>query len=145
MSECVAYLCGYSGRDPSWLLSACLQLDCVVFDVRFSPSSHRPEWSKANLETLLGTRYRHAPGFGNNLYRTHAIDLADPEASLAAFDRETGPVILLCQCRESATCHRMTVAAYLAEQRGVTVHELDDAFAESAARQLPIFAMEEAP
>ena len=49
-------------------------------------------------------------------------------------------MILLCQCRDSATCHRRTVADLLVAERGVQVTELDDALAEREARQLTIFS-----
>ncbi len=143
MSEQVIFLAGYGGRHPDWLLAAATSLDAVVFDVRLSPRSRRPEWSGHRLTALLGNRYQHVPGWGNVNYRGGPIVLADPESGLAAWDAEDRAVILLCQCRESATCHRRTVADYLIAQRGVTVQELDTALATIAGCQVPLFGTEE--
>lgn len=132
-------LAGYGGREPSWLLSAAVRLDAVVFDVRHSPRSRKPEWSGKRLSALLGDRYRHVPEWGNVLYRTSAIQIADFPAGLAHFDAETRPVILLCVCRESAACHRRTVADLLTAQRGMTAVDLDNTVADDAPRQASLF------
>jgi uncharacterized protein (DUF488 family) len=139
VSERTVFLAGYSGREPDWLLSAALRLDAVVFDVRYSPRSRRPQWSGTNLAVLLGERYVHVRGFGNEAYRTADIRLHDPERGLALFDQETRPVVLLCVCANSATCHRMTAASFIAERRNVRISDVDDAVSEVSGRQMALF------
>src|SRR4051812_48440181 len=84
------YLAGYSGRKPEWLVAAVGTLNATCFDIRISPRSRRPEWSKKQLTILLGSNYQHVRGFGNLAYATGGpTQLADVEAGLAAFDAET--------------------------------------------------------
>lgn len=132
-------LFGYAERRASDLLAAALRLDAALWDIRFSPRSRRPEWSRSQLQRLLGDRYQHVPSLGNRLYKTEAIELADPEAALPMLDAEPRPIILLCQCRVSATCHRMTAAKFIAARRTVTVDELDTALAALEPHQTELF------
>ena len=78
------HLAGYTGKIPELLFAAAEQLDATVLDIRLSPRSRNPAWSKSRLQTLLGSRYEHVAAFGNVAYRTGGpTQLADPEAGLA--------------------------------------------------------------
>ncbi len=93
----------------------------LLADIRYSPRSRAfPEWSKVELEK----RYRHcyrALGWslGNVNYQTNGpILLANPEPGIRDICwhlwRGTN-VILLCVCRDEATCHRALVAKMVRE------------------------------
>ena len=55
----IIYDAGY-GQDnkAKTLLARCDELNAVVIDTRFKPSSWRCEWRRIALQTLLGERYR---------------------------------------------------------------------------------------
>lgn len=118
------YTLGYSGIQPEQLRAAAEQHDLVVLDVRFSPRSRRPEWTRKRLQALLGERYVHLPALGNINYKGEGpIQLADPETGIAAAAKvlEGQPVLLLCACRDVQTCHRRDAADLLAAATGAPV------------------------
>ncbi len=119
------FTCGYSGKAPHDLLVIAEALDAVLWDIRISARSRRPEWSQKQLSALLGDRYRWVPAFDNVNYKGGPMTLADPAAGLDAFDAETRPVILVCVCKDARQCHRSEVGALLAAERGVIVTEID--------------------
>src|SRR5215203_3440626 len=116
---------GYSGKTPHDLLAVAEDLGATVLDIRFSPRSRRPEWSRKRLSQLLGPRYIHVPQFGNVNFKGGPVQISDPEGGLAAFDATSGAVILVCICADSSTCHRSNVAALLGAVPGVRVVEMD--------------------
>jgi uncharacterized protein (DUF488 family) len=142
MSERIVYLAGYSGRQPSWLLAAAVSLDATVFDIRYSPRSRRPEWSKTNLQRVLGGHYLWLPAWGNPHYRGTEAALDDPEGGLAIFDAQDRNAIALCVCANPETCHRRLIRDLLLRERGIKAVELDDALAELEARQMALFGEE---
>jgi hypothetical protein len=90
----------------------------LILDIRFNPTSRRPEWRQATLRRLLGTAYRHERRLGNANYRggtTAIVDLDAGAAAVAALVRMR-PVVLLCACAEVSRCHRLVVAEYLQER-----------------------------
>lgn len=134
------HLVGYSGREPQWLLSAAVRLDAVVFDIRYSPRSRVPAWSRKRLADLFGDRYQHVPAWGNLHYRGDGpIQIADFAAGLAAFDAEHRPVVLMCVCKETAGCHREVVAKLIQGQRRIVAVELDTALAALQPKQATLF------
>lgn len=110
------YTVGYSapGWTPELLHAEVLRLGAVLWDVRFSPYSRIPGWSREALIRTFGDQYRWARNLGNRNYQGGPIDLHRPAAAVAPFLAEARPVVLLCVCQDHHTCHRTTAAAYLA-------------------------------
>lgn len=119
------YTIGYSGRKPAEILEIARDLDATVFDVRFSPRSRVPHWTRGRLEALLGDRYVHVRALGNRNYRSGPIDLVDFPAGLQLIREADRPVILMCACQDPALCHRSTIAETL-RRAGMEVTELNE-------------------
>ena len=115
---------GYSGRKPAEIKLLAEELDATVFDVRFSPRSRVPHWSRKRLTESLGDRYRHVRALGNRNYRSGPIELEDFPAGLALIQESDRPIILMCACKDPAICHRTTIAEKL-RKVGMQVAELD--------------------
>jgi uncharacterized protein (DUF488 family) len=118
------YTLGYSGIKPDKLLATAEQHNLLVVDVRYSPRSRQPEWTRKRLQELLGERYIHVPAFGNINYKSDGpIQLADPEAGKAVVVERLAqqPVLLLCACKDWHSCHRLAVATVLHEATGAAV------------------------
>ena len=130
------YTLGYSGRKPAEILQIAEGLDAVVFDVRFSPRSRVPHWSRKRLTELLGDRYLHIRALGNRNYRGGPIELEDFPAGLELIQDSERPVILMCACKDPAICHRSTIADML-RGVGLEVAELGST-ATAGARQLEL-------
>ena len=122
------YTIGYA----SWTLEQVAELvtahDAVLVDVRLNPVSRKPGFNKYRLARALGEgRYMTVQAFGNVNHRTGgAVALKDPQEGLDAVlpllaERN---VILLCGCKEAATCHRSDVARLIAEVSGAPVVNL---------------------
>ena len=115
---------GYSGRKPAEIMLLAEELDATVFDVRFSPRSRVPHWTRKRLTEFLGDRYCHVRALGNRNYRDGPIVLDDFPAGLELIHASDRPVILMCACKDPAFCHRTTIAAKL-RQAGLEVTELN--------------------
>jgi uncharacterized protein (DUF488 family) len=121
---------GYSGwrlEDVARLVEG---LDALVVDVRLVPASRAQGFGAADLEGRLGSRYVWLRGFGNVNYQgDRPITLADFDGAAATLRQrlEGGPVnvLLLCACRDVATCHRKVVAERLAAAWGGVVAHLE--------------------
>lgn len=114
MSE--LYHFGYSGQDVHALKAWLEAHDGRLIDIRMKPSARDPRWRQAYLAKHLGPHYRHVPALGNVNFRGGPIELADPEAGLAALrawlqDGQT--LVVMCICRDYQVCHRRTVAEVL--------------------------------
>ena len=66
------------------------------------------------------------PAFGNRNYKGGPVEIVDYQAGKSLVAAHPRPVILLCVCRDPATCHRADVARRLAGE-GFQVRELDAA------------------
>jgi uncharacterized protein (DUF488 family) len=122
------YTFGYQGFLPEELVAKAEQLNALVLDVRFSPSSRDPRWRRQALVNVLGSRYRHAAEFGNKNYKGDGpIELADPRHGIAKVGPILleQPVILLCACWQWSTCHRKVVADLIREEYSVEVVHLE--------------------
>jgi hypothetical protein len=115
------YTVGYgAGWTPAQLAIELERLDAELWDIRYRPTSRQPAWTQAELQALLGPRYRHEAGLGNVNYQGGPIVLAHPAQALPCA-RDTlrqRPIMLLCQCPNALTCHRSSAATFLAEQLG---------------------------
>jgi len=123
------YTLGYSGWRLEDVAVVVRELDALVVDVRFVPSSRMPGFRKESLAAALGDRYVWLKGFGNVNYQGGAPTLADYEGATAELRRRLGPVprnvILLCACRQVSVCHRKIVAEKLAAEWGGVVAHLE--------------------
>ena len=148
----IFYTAGYQGRCPADLLARAEALGADVVDIRLSPCSQQPGWSKPELQDLFGACYQHVPALGNKNYKNKndkdKNDKSGCDIRLANVDlglkillsprrREAGrSAILLCGCRELVGCHRAVVAEALRE-RGCHVEELVWKAAPEAAEAIP--------
>jgi len=125
------YTIGYSGWTPEALKAAVDARGALLVDIRYSPRSRRPEWRQEALRALWGEcridRYAWWKVMGNVNYKGGgpiqllAPDLALPDARWWLAQR---PIVLLCACRDVATCHRLTAADYLSHALGAPVEHL---------------------
>lgn len=119
----ILYTLGYTGIEPSQLLSLAQQQRAIVLDVRYSPRSRVPQWNGMELARLFGQRYEHLPALGNVNYKSGGpIEINMPTVGVQqVVSILTGQsVILLCVCPDVETCHRkivaeMVKAAYVCE------------------------------
>lgn len=118
------YTLGYSGRTPEQIKQIAADLDAVVYDIRYKPSSRQPGFNGAALARTLGDRYVPARFFGNVNYRSGPIRLLDFAAGLEAVRQSEKPIILMCVCRDLLTCHRFVVGEMLIAQ-GFDVSEIE--------------------
>lgn len=111
------YTWGYTGGSLATLEYYINTLGAVVIDVRESTHARVPQWRGDALAAQLGERYIYWPDLGNDhqlgdgqvQLHNPAIVVEDARMLLG-----TGPIILLCACREDRTCHRTAAARYLA-------------------------------
>ncbi len=115
------YPCGYAVHGP--LIEALMQQDpgLLLVDTRYSPRSRIPGWSASALCRRFGERYRWVGAtLGNvNYARGGPITLAAPERGITDLIRslrEGHSLILLCGCRDYASCHRRLIVEMLVEQ-----------------------------
>ena len=124
----ILYTLGYSGWTPQAIQMEAQARNTVVCDIRYSPGSRHPQWNKRQLSQLLSARYQHVQALGNCNYKNGGpIELADYEAGkqVIAEILATGQsVILMCACKDLATCHRRTAAERLAADLGVPITHL---------------------
>jgi uncharacterized protein (DUF488 family) len=132
------YTFGYGGRAPQDIADIAASLGAAVLDIRMNPQSRRPEWNGGRLKVVLaeqGVRYAHIRALGNENYKGGPIKLYQPDLGVRMVQEllNTQPVILLCACREVATCHRATAAELLQERLGVEVVHLPFGFVAGSA------------
>lgn len=117
---------GYQGHQPAEL--AALPQDVVICDVRYSPASRNPDWSRKRLSALLKDRYRWLPAFGNINYKNGGpVRLAAPDEGVATVKEliaQGRTVVLMCVCKDLQHCHRRHAAEIIARECGVTAKEL---------------------
>jgi uncharacterized protein (DUF488 family) len=124
------YSIGYSGWKPDRITQLPAELDAVLLDVRFVPRSRYQPWDGRTFAARLGEGYRWAgKQFGNRAYKDPAgrIELADYEAGKAVVEAIIASgksVILMCGCKDLATCHRKVVAERLAADLGLEAEHL---------------------
>ena len=123
------YTIGYGAlRSNVQLAEIVDRLDAYLVDVRFSPMSRNPHWTKPALLSLFGDRYVACRELGNENFRGGAIKLSDPPAAIARLRPLLAerPLVLMCACREVAVCHRQPAAELLAKEFGVEVAHLPE-------------------
>jgi hypothetical protein len=99
--------------------------NAVLVDVRLNPISRKPGFNKYRLARTLGeSRYVHVQAFGNVNHRAGgAVRLKDPQEGLdSVLPLLAGRnIMLICGCKDAATCHRSDVARLIAETTGAPV------------------------
>ena len=116
---------GYAGQRLANVVRLATALGALVVDVRLRPSSRVAGFGQAALRQALGDGYLWLGGFGNVNYRNGGpIRLADFDGAEAALRGRAENIILLCACRDVATCHRKVVAEKLAAEWGCDVVHL---------------------
>ena len=110
------YTLGYRQRDSMSRLEKLVADNVIVLDIRYSPRSRCPEWSRKRLAERFEGRYRHVPELGNVNYRSPEL----PIQLAHEFDglwsvlfwvvNNRSDVCLLCACADVAGCHRWVVA-----------------------------------
>lgn len=118
----ILYTLGYTGLKPDDLVVYLDHLGAQLIDVRMSPRSMQPRWTRAGLIKLVGAeRYTHLNALGNKNYKTGGpIELQNPEAAVAHISSILAqrPGILLCGCADYRECHRTVAAEWLANRLG---------------------------
>jgi hypothetical protein len=89
----------------------------MVVDVRLKPWSQQEEWRGQNLKGRFRARYVWIEEWGNLRYKDGPpVAISDWDAGLKLLrwlQLGTRVVVLLCGCRNEATCHRETLLARL--------------------------------
>lgn len=124
MSAILTY--GYLAGSPEHLVTAVREHDAWLVDCRYHAWSQQRRWQPERLVHLVGGRYVHVTALGNVNYRGGPIQLANPDRGVAVVAGllRSRAVILLCACREVATCHRRVAAELLAAHTGLAVIHL---------------------
>jgi uncharacterized protein (DUF488 family) len=124
------YTTGYTGKKPEDLKAMVERLGARLLDIRYSANSRVPQWRWSALSDLVGDAYYCLPNLGNRAYKEGRIEIDNLDAGEDWLfwhfkDHPEQPVILLCACKDYATCHRKVVAEEL-KQRGYAVEEIKD-------------------
>jgi len=110
MSKAV-YSFGYQGADFSTFVEAVRTRGVTVIDTRLKPVSRNPTWNRSRLQAALGAAYAWIEDLGNLNYRGGPIAVRDERRGLESLRTHlaNGPIVLMCVCRDEATCHRATI------------------------------------
>ncbi len=121
---------GYSGSSPEAVSHILNLYDARLVDIRTNPRSRLVHWNGEALRRYLGNnRYMHVQSLGNANYKQAdaPIQLINPAlaATILRPVIEKMSIILMCGCKEAATCHRTPAAEYLAERFGADVVHIE--------------------
>lgn len=115
------YTLGYASWQLDEVIRAVHDRGAILVDVRLSPRSAKPGFNSTKLGQRLAEAYMHVPAFGNLNYASGGpITLKNPQQGI----RQVAPllvhwpVILMCGCKNVATCHRSVVADLLHKETG---------------------------
>ena len=106
---------GYGNWTLDELAARITEMDAVLVDIRYSPTSRNPSWRQPALRAKLGRRYIYLPDFGNVNYKGGPIVIHGFDSGarkLRALLAEHN-VVLMCVCRDYNRCHRKTVVEML--------------------------------
>jgi uncharacterized protein (DUF488 family) len=90
----------------------------LVVDVRYSPKSFNPFWSKKNLKKYFGEHYIHIKNLGNVNYRNgkpikiYNLDKGCKQL-LNSLGKDYDDCLLLCACEDVEECHRKVIVKKL--------------------------------
>lgn len=143
----IVYTMGYGGKKLVDIVSTARSLDATIFDIRFNSRSMNPWFNRSRMQEWLGDRYVHVRSLGNVTYKseTGEIQILNLEGGIATIEHSERSVILLCVCKDYATCHRSFISAEL-ERRGYHVKEISaqkgSSLVQPAAHQPSLFPEE---
>jgi uncharacterized protein (DUF488 family) len=122
----IVYTMGYDGRKLQDIAEIARRLDATVFDIRYLARSRNPWFNRGRMQEWLGDRYQRVRDLGNINYKGtfEEIEIVDLEAGIHRIELSQRAVILLCVCKDYATCHRSVIAAELL-RRGFSVKEFE--------------------
>lgn len=105
---------GYLAKDADQQLEAMMRDPrAVLVDIRYNAVSRRKEWNPHGLIRLYGSRYRPLSMLGNKNYNNDGpIEIADPKLGIPLLVEgltKGYDLILMCACKDYATCHRKAV------------------------------------
>lgn len=110
------YMFGYSKRSIADI-QRIIGPEGLLLDIRLSPKSRRAGFSEKRLSETFGDQYTWLYEFGNENYGGGDVKLYDPEIGLEIMaeivKEHTGPIFLMCLCRDGDTCHRRVVGELL--------------------------------
>ncbi len=97
-----------------------------LLDIRYwRKGKTRPEWSEANLRTLLGDAYLPLTYWGNRGKYQGEVELVDFERGWEQVQSlGSGIFLLMCACGLRDNCHRRYIAEELETYHKVTVKEI---------------------
>jgi hypothetical protein len=90
----------------------------LLVDIRYTPASQNPNWTKAAFVKRYGNRYRWLRDLGNRNHKERGnIEIANPERGLHQLSDilKEHSIILLCGCPNYQSCHRKTIIELLEE------------------------------
>jgi len=87
----------------------------LICDIRYSPKSFHPFWTKKNLKKYFGKNYIHVKDLGNiNYKKDKPIEIANADKGCKdLMSKLDGDCLLLCACEDVEKCHRKLVAVTL--------------------------------
>ena len=99
-------------------------LDAMLVDVRFSPTSEIMRWREVYLKTLLREKYHHVAQLGNRAFREGRVTVHNLELGIKVLISFSMNAVLLCECAELNSCHRLIIAKEL-RNKGFEAEELE--------------------
>ena len=126
------YTMGYNNwtDDDFFELLEKLYVIYVIIDIRFSPYSKMPWWTKKSLSNRLLGCYTHMDKLGNKNYKNvnSEIEIVDIESceKVIQLMNKGFTCILLCACEEYDKCHRKIVAEEIQKRTGCDIKQLEE-------------------
>ncbi len=99
-------------------------LEAVLTDVRQTPHTTKPGFTKSGLQARFADRYRHLSAFGNVNYKEAPIERANPDKGLRMIRKLNTASVVMCSCQHPKRCPRRTDARFRAERLGETIDHL---------------------
>ena len=115
---------GYTDKNVADLPDLLENLDAILIDIRFSPSSKEIIWTKDYLSLMLRRRYQHIPQLGNRADKEGKIQIQNLELGIRLITNLDYNALLLCACKNLTECHRLVIINELLK-RGVEVKEIE--------------------
>lgn len=126
------YTMGYLAGRADKKLRDLITMGIPLVDVRHTPESKHPQWTKESLEQIQGISYYWIQDLGNVNYKAALTgnfteadirikDIDEGISQLADVLKKHGKACLLCACSNKNLCHRSTVAKEAMNRLGVKV------------------------
>lgn len=120
MPKVTLYTYGYQGGNQA-KLDDLIKSGAILCDVRLKPFSRIPGYNGSEFQRRYGRQYLHIDDLGNENYKGGPVKLKNAQAGIDIVSEimATGrAVILMCACRDAATCHRTHAAKLVADAIG---------------------------